>query len=341
MKRYFLIAIIVFLNAMTSYAYVLNPGECFSDKHAKWKVVRVDGNIREVELVGYQYQQKNVEIPRNVEYENISYEVVSIGKGAFINDTSLVSITLPYTIREIGDCAFFGCKRLTTVSGGNTYSSIQVIGNKAFCNCISLTTFMPRSLRDIDNPNGYCSPVNVRCKSLGYSVFKNCTSLTSVVLAVRNNPSYCTLGDNAFEGCCALKCVYLIKFDTMGKRIFSGCTALTRITSTCSSFPSFSTDDFSEEQKQDIEVIVPTESLADYQEAFVWKDFLNLRGGAESETIEDAIVADIKKTSIRTINNESIYNLQGICVLRDASKQQIKSLPKGFYIVNGKKVLMK
>jgi len=37
----------------------------------------------------------------------------------------------------------------------------------------------------------------------------------------------------------------------------------------------------------------------------------------------------------------TVYNLQGVCVLQNASKQQIESLPKGFYIVNGKKVLMK
>lgn len=37
----------------------------------------------------------------------------------------------------------------------------------------------------------------------------------------------------------------------------------------------------------------------------------------------------------------TVYNLQGICVLRNAERSELNNLPAGLYIVNGKKVLVK
>ena len=37
----------------------------------------------------------------------------------------------------------------------------------------------------------------------------------------------------------------------------------------------------------------------------------------------------------------NVYNYQGIRVLNNADKDAVKALPAGFYIVNGKKVVIK
>lgn len=42
-----------------------------------------------------------------------------------------------------------------------------------------------------------------------------------------------------------------------------------------------------------------------------------------------------------TLNNNNVYNLQGILVVKNATDSQIKALPAGLYIVNGKKVAVK
>lgn len=51
-----------------------------------------------------------------------------------------------------------------------------------------------------------------------------------------------------------------------------------------------------------------------------------------TNSIENVVVSEIA-----TDNN--VYNLQGICVAKNATAEQIKSLPAGMYIINGKKVI--
>ncbi|MDE5870959.1 MAG: hypothetical protein K2H22_03290, partial [Muribaculaceae bacterium] len=52
---------------------------------------------------------------------------------------------------------------------------------------------------------------------------------------------------------------------------------------------------------------------------------------------EEAVgtVSDVKAS------NGNVYNMQGICVLRNADKGAVKNLPAGLYIVDGKKVIVK
>nr|WP_303743063.1 Ig-like domain-containing protein [uncultured Duncaniella sp.] len=56
--------------------------------------------------------------------------------------------------------------------------------------------------------------------------------------------------------------------------------------------------------------------------------------------IEDIIAdEDVNDGSINRPND--IYNLQGICLKRNATDDDIKSLRPGFYIIGGKKVIVK
>ena len=103
---------------------------------------------------------------------------------AFYSQTSLTSIVLPRTLKEIGDRAFSNCKGLTgnlTIPNG-----VTTIGEYAFRNCSGLTSVtIPSSVTTI----GYaafmdCYVTRIECKSntppeLGGFVFFNARPLTS------------------------------------------------------------------------------------------------------------------------------------------------------------------
>ena len=108
---------------------------------------------------------------------------------------------------KIGDYAFFGCSRLTSLT---LPSGVTKIGNYAFCNCSGLTS--------ITLPSGVTK--------IGNSAFSGCSGLTSLTL-----PSGVTeIGDYAFRDCSGLTSLTLPSGVTeIGDYAFcrSGLTSLT------------------------------------------------------------------------------------------------------------------
>lgn len=81
-------------------------------------------------------------------------------------------------ITTIGDCAFFGCSSMASVTIGNSVTSI---GGRAFERCYGLTSItIPNSVTRIER-----------------SAFRNCSGLTSVNIG--NSVTY--IGNYAFDGC--------------------------------------------------------------------------------------------------------------------------------------------
>lgn len=75
-------------------------------------------------------------VPGTVVHNGVTYKVVSIDAHAFHGNYNLVKVTLPDTVKEIGERAFLSCSNLTTV---NIPSSVTKIGYSAFRDCINLT----------------------------------------------------------------------------------------------------------------------------------------------------------------------------------------------------------
>lgn len=179
------------------------------------------------------------------------------GGGVFLGNTILESVILPNTLTHIGANDFSGCTKLRTI---NCPTSLQRISSEAFANCSSLERFefsptithiSSRAfvycenmvVEDINLPNlitlgatNYNGYVFSGCKKLkkvsnlgkitvlGGSeegMFKNCTSLESVVL-----PNTLTkLLGATFVGCSSLKSVVLpTSITTLGAQIFYGCS---------------------------------------------------------------------------------------------------------------------
>lgn len=127
--------------------------------------------------------------------------------GAFRYCDTIESISLPKTLKNIGDYAFNNC----TAKQINIPAGLTTINTGAFRNCVNL--------EEITLPN--------TVTSIGNSVFYNCKSLTSVTLP----NSITSLGASLFSGCTSITSINLPPtLSSIGSNCFDGCTALTRLT---------------------------------------------------------------------------------------------------------------
>ena len=119
----------------------------------------------------------HVSIPSSITYYGNEYPVYSINNGAF-RRSKITSITLPNSLKYIGDGAFKNCTNLAFIT---IPDGIETIGSNTFWNCKSLISIsLPNSLKEINN-----------------GAFKNCYDLTSVKIP----NSVTKIGSEAFYHC--------------------------------------------------------------------------------------------------------------------------------------------
>ena len=106
---------------------------------------------------------------------------------------------------------------------------------------------------------------------------------------------------------------------------------MTSVNSLNTTPPEITSDSFDETTEKNATLYVPKGSKTTYCQHPYWKNFKN---------IVDIDPSDIEYTIIETPDQDSpVYNLQGFKM--SAKESDLESLPKGIYIVNGKKYTVK
>ena len=143
----------------------------------------------------YKYQG-DLTISKKVVHGGIIFTVTAIGDCAFFDCDGLTSITIGSGVTNIGFEAFYWCSGLTSVTIPNSVTSI---GNGAFDGCYGLT--------GITIPNSVTS--------IGYEAFYNC-GLTSITIP----NSVTSIGSGAFSYCDGLESIVVdpgnTKYDSRG-----------------------------------------------------------------------------------------------------------------------------
>ena len=147
----------------------------------KTKGGSVNTNVNEPSITYGNTVSGAVIIPQTVDNDGQNYTVVEIGEYGFSSE--LTSITLPPTIKRIGDAAFYN----TGLTSIEIPESVATIGAHAFQGCASLTS--------VNLTEGL--------NSIGAFAFMNCIALESITLPA----SLDAIGGTAFTGCSKLNSV--------------------------------------------------------------------------------------------------------------------------------------
>jgi hypothetical protein len=158
--------------------------------------------------------------------------------GFVINDGVLLRyegdaqhVTIPDSVKRIGDAAFMGCS--PSISVTPISDSVSAVGFRpdqtAGCGSSLLSVTIPDSVTAIGRAAfaGCSTLVSVTIPdsvaSIGYGAFMGCSSLVSVTIP----DSVTEIGDDAFRGCTSLVSLTIPdSVVSIGEGAFEGCTSL-------------------------------------------------------------------------------------------------------------------
>ena len=227
--------------------------------------LNADGNSYTLSAVGADFRNYamkndgNIVLPSTVNGLSVTAVGASDATAALTTTSQIKTLTIPASVKSIGNNAFAGCSGLTNINFEEN-SQLETIGERAFANCIALTSVeIPKSVITLGKQafsmpsEGNASLAEVTfeegsqlktigdyafssCKQLTtieipanvtkitYGAFKNCTSLDTVTFA-GNKVTY--FGSAIFYGCTSLKNIDIPStLTTLGKQAFRECTSL-------------------------------------------------------------------------------------------------------------------
>ena len=302
----------------------------FEDKGIRY-LIRGDNTVsvvsRETKYSG------DVILPESVEFNGNTYIVTAIAYNAFSGCSGLTSITLPPSIKKIGESAFDGCHlnsvhisdleawcHIIFYEGINEYhssnpmeyaqhlflngvevkdliipNSVTNIGYAAFHFCSSLTSItIPNSVTEIE-----------------YHAFTGCSGLTSLTLP----NSVTSIGHQAFSLCSGLISIRIPNSVTsIGRGAFDSCSGLTTIVSEIEN-PFVINDDVFSCYNKDIyataTLVVPPGKKSVYQNTAGWNKFQNIVevGGVGYEFEYNGIRYKIgENNTVSVVSREARYS---------------------------------
>ena len=183
-------------------------------------------------MVAYSNLPSSVIIPKSVIYNENSYNVTSIGGGAFYGCTGLTSVTIPNSVTSIRDLAFYCCTGLTSITIGNSVTYIEYgafLDTPWYKKQSEGVVYINNVLYTYKGEMPENTSIAVREGTISVSpyAFSGRTGLTSITIP--NSVTW--IGDDAFSGCTGLTSITIPNSVTsIGEQTFYGCTGLTSIT---------------------------------------------------------------------------------------------------------------
>lgn len=273
--------------------------------------------------------------------------VYSIGTEAFAYNSGLVSIKFPSSVSSIGEKAFEECIGLSRVEISDIVAWCAIPFNSFYTNPLNYAHHLyldGKEIKELVIPNSIkhmgkgsfwgCSGLtNVKIPdsviSIGTNTFSRCDGLTNIEIP----NSVTKIESSAFSMCKGLINIYLGEnLREINDKAFDGCGALKKVVCR-SKEPPKGRDVFYYSTYEEATLYVPENSLDLYLNSYPWSRFLNI------ETIEGSGVEEIFAADENTLYD--VFNMNGVCVKRGATFEDIKDLTPGIYIINGKKLLVK
>lgn len=276
----------------------------------------------------------------NIKSISLPEGITTIGNNS-LRGIQISSITLPVSLESIGSNAFQGCTYLEKVMLGSGTSKLTQIGSDAFNRCTFLRVIeLPASLTSIGANafynNDKLETIYYRGTlaqwasiSIGNNVFRSTYNASSIIL----NANYASSnGDllvhaNFPEGTTVVKqnafyyakCIATLTIpstmSTIEANAFNSCTNLQKITVNRDTPPAIQSNTFSG-VSTDIEVLVPSGTLAAYQADANWSRFTNIKempsvgplapGVYMTVTTKDAKVVDFDTKNIESVEYHEV-----------------------------------
>lgn len=164
--------------------------------------------------------------PQHFTHIVIDESVSDIPEEAFIDHSSLLSVTFHDGVRTIGRGAFRRCRRLTHLKN---FKYVQIIEDEAFMSCSALTDFECDGLEIVGRfAFGFCHSLNEivlpSIRRIDSDAFADCHDITDVKLSEELEQ---TIGPNAFEGCSNLRSITMpLRRGILGDLALDACNSL-------------------------------------------------------------------------------------------------------------------
>ena len=199
-----------------------------------WQYLNEAGNVVSGDLI----------LPANPRNGDVEYTLVALGEYSFLGCDGLLSIDIPASVTEIGDCAFEDCKGLVKSSfadmksllgisfvGGASANPIYYSHNLFIGGEEVTTPVIPEGTEAI-NDNVFAGLSSMKTieipssvTSIGKGAFHSCTSLEKVTVP----EGVTSIGMGAFMFCSALSSIELpASLVSVGGYCFYECDALTK-----------------------------------------------------------------------------------------------------------------
>ena len=253
-----------------------------------------------------------------------------IGYEAFKDCQSLPHINVPSGVTEIGSSAFYRCRALSSIEIGEDVSSI---GNFAFYECYNLKDVYINNLENWFNirMGEYNSnPLYYAANPLIFAshLFLDGTELTDLQIP----ETVWWINSYAFYGCKNLKSIsFPIKILYIGEYAFANSEDIETLY--CEFHPFYCQENiFAPQVYEAAELIVPTGWEGLYKEIDPWNKFKN---------IESRDYSSVRYIDNCTEEKVTVYSIGGRKILDKVSKEELRNLSPGLYIINGHKTLIK